>query len=333
MKLEKKIVLRCDGGVQIGWGHIMRCLHLSQWLKGKHKLYYVINQDAAISEFIKKKGFPVFEISERQDEAKYEEKVLNTILALEPHMVINDICNTTSTYMQTFKSKNIKMVNFDDTSNNAKMAQVVVDANRKEKEGKCFGPSFIVLSSLYAKLSKKVRTIRKKVRTIVVTLGGSDPNNLTEKTLRALEKKVPKHIEIQVILGSSYQFKQCLEKWTYVENIVFFENVNDVSVFLLNADIAVVGGGITMYESLCVGTPTVVLSQNKAQAKNARRMERKSTVINLGDGGKISEKKIIRKVTALIDSFDERKKLSSRAKQAIDGKGIFRVLEQIDLCL
>ena len=132
---EKKIVLRCNGGYHIGWGHIVRCLSMAQWLVGKYKVYFVINQNTEICEFLKKEGFTVFEVSEKGEHGKVEEKIINTVLSLEPQMVINDIRATTQEYMQTLKGRNVKMVNFDDTSNNVKMAQIAVDANRKEKEG------------------------------------------------------------------------------------------------------------------------------------------------------------------------------------------------------
>ena len=331
--VDKKIVFQCHGGHHIGWGHVMRCLNLAQWLKGKYKVYFVINQDAEICEFIRGKGFPVFEVGERKNEKKSEEKIINTVLSLEPHLVINDVRDTTQEYMQTLKMKNIKIINFDDTSNNVKMANAFIDANKKEKNGKCFGPSFIVLSSMYSKIVKKKRKIHKKVRTILVSLGGSDPQYLTDKTMRSFEGKITEPIEIKIIIGPSFHHKDRLEKWGRLNNVSFVKEYDDLSTLLLNADIAVVNGGITMFESLCVGTPTVVIAQNKPQAKNARRMERRGAVINLGEGTKISDKKIARKVNALINSFTLRDRLSHKAKKEIDGKGIFRVLEQVELLL
>ena len=85
-----------------------------------------------------------------------------------------------------------------------------------------------------------------------------------------------------------------------------------------------------MFEALCLGVPTVVIAENKAQSKNARKMEKKGAVVYLGVGNKISVKKIMRKVTSLVDDFDHRDKLSNAGKETIDGKGIFRALEQIE---
>ena len=121
-------------------------------------------------------------------------------------------------------------------------------------------------------------------------------NNLSEKTLRAFEGKIPENVEICVVVGSSYAQPERLEKWSRLGNVYFLHDIKDLSPLFLSADIAVVSGGITMCESVCLGTPTVVIAQNKGQAKNARRMERKGAVINLGEGTKISDKKIMRKV-------------------------------------
>jgi len=333
MSKDKKIVFRCYGGPTIGWGHVMRCLHVAQWLQGKYKIYFVINQNAEICEYLRTKNITVFEIGEKGTDEKHEEKTLNTVLSLEPHMVINDIHETSLTYMQALKSKNIKIVNFDDTGPGAKLAHVAIDAHRKEKEGKCFGTAYIVLSSLFHKVGKKVRPVHKRVKTIVASFGGSDPAHITLKTLRALAPKLPPAIGLYTIIGKSVEHTESFEEWKRFNNILCVEDCDDLSVPLTHADIAIVSGGITMYESLCLGVPTVVIAQNKAQAKNARRMEKKGAVIYLGEGSKISEKKIMRKVLALIDASTQRERLAARGRKEIDGKGIFRILEQIELWL
>jgi UDP-2,4-diacetamido-2,4,6-trideoxy-beta-L-altropyranose hydrolase len=329
----KKIVFRCNGDSQIGWGHVKRCLNLAQWLRGKYKIYFVINQDPLVCEHIKEKGFPVFEISEKGADEKVNEKIVNTILGFEPHIVVNDIHDTTYEYMHSLKTHNVKCVNFDDMSKNTKMAHVVVDANRKEKEGKCFGPAYIVLSSIYPKLAKKSRKVHQKVKTILFSFGGSDPSNLTEKALRSLEDRIPPNIELLVTVGPSFQNKAQLEKWGEKYNVVLLPDVGELAHLLLDVDMAIVSGGTTMYESLSLGTPTVVMAQNKAEAKNARRMEKKGAVMYLGEGPKISDKKIMRKVNALINDHPMREKISAKAKATIDGKGLFRILEQIELCM
>lgn len=329
----KKIVFRCNANAQIGWGHVKRCLNLAQWLRGKYKIYFVINQEELVSAHIKAKGFSVFEISEKGDDEKFNEKVINTILGFEPHIVVSDIHDTTYEYMHALKTHNIKCVNFDDMSKNIKMAQVAVDANRKEKEGKCFGPSYIVLSSVYSKLAKKSRKLHQKVKTILFSFGGSDPSGLTEKALRSLEGRIPPAIEWLVTVGPSFQNKQQLEKWGEKYNVVLLPDVSELATLLLDVDLAIVSGGTTMYESLALGTPTVVMAQNKAEAKNARRMEKKGAVVYLGEGNKISDKKIMRKVNALIGDASMRQKISAHAKETIDGKGLFRILEQIELCM
>jgi spore coat polysaccharide biosynthesis predicted glycosyltransferase SpsG len=213
------------------------------------------------------------------------------------------------------------------------MAHVVVDANRKEKEGKCFGSLYIVLSAIYPKLAKKSRKLHKKVKTVLLSFGGSDPSNLTEKTLRSLDERITPNIELLVTVGPSFKNKDAIEKWGEKYNVVLLHDVDDLSPLLLDVDIAIVSGGTTMYEALSLGTPTVVIAQNKPEAKNARRMEKKGAVLYLGEGKKISDKKIMRKVNTLINDQKLRESLSAKAKATIDGKGIFRILEQIELCM
>ncbi len=330
----KKIVFRCDGNSEIGWGHVIRCVNLALWLHGKYKVYFVIKQDERVKKYISSFGFSVFEVVDKGNEEKFNEKVLNTILGFEPHVVVNDILDTKEKYMQELKNHKIKMVNIDDTSKNVKYTNAYIDANRKEKEGKCFGPKYIVISSIYHKLAKKKRKIRKNVKSILISYGGSDPLNLTDKTLSALIGKIDSRIELQVVLGPAYERKnELVEKRDKKWNIVFLDNPKTLAYLLRNVDIAVTGGGVTMFEAMALKTPTVVVAQNKGQAKNARKMEKREGILYLGEGDKISDKKITRKVFSLINDFDMREKLSENAGQIVDGAGIFRVLEQIEFCM
>ena len=327
---EKKIVFRCIGGKDVGWGHVMRCLNLAHWLEAKFKIYFVIDQDDDVCAFIKERGFTVFEVAKKGTTEKSNEVVINTIIGLEPFIVVNDMLDTTAEYMQALKNKKYKIVNFDDTSTSAKLAHVLIDANKKEKEGKFLGPKYIVLNSVYSKEHKKKKATHKRVKHILISFGGTDPENLTLKTLQAINEKIPENVEIDVILGPSYKKEETLSPWAESEQVKFITDVDDLSSFLLNADVAVLSGGVTMFEALCLGVPTVVIAENKAQSKNARKMEKKGAVVYLGVGNKISVKKIMRKVTSLVDDFDHRDKLSNAGKETIDGKGIFRALEQIE---
>jgi len=330
---EKKIVFRCVGGPSIGWGHVVRSLNLAAWLKGKYKIYFVINQDPQVSSFIKHRGFPVFEIAERATDEKYTEKVINTVLSFEPHMVINDMQDSSPEYMQAIKSRNIKIVSFDDTSPSAKYAHVLIDANRKEKAGKMFGLQYIVLNSQYAKMSPKKRKIRKKVRSIVMSFGGSDPAGITEKAVAALADRLPQDIMLTVVQGPGYaRGGETLARWRERSNITVCTQVRALGSLFLEADIAIVSGGLTMCEALALGTPTLVIGQNKAQAKNARRMERCGAIDYLGEGDRVSQKKISRKVETLIQTVAARQALSDKSRKVVDARGIFRVLEQIELC-
>lgn len=330
MRDKRKVVFRCIGGKDVGWGHVLRCLNLAQWLHAKYKTFFVIDQDEDVAAFIKEKGFTVFEVAYKGKDEKFEQALLNTIIGLEPYLVVNDMLDTTPEYMQALKAKKYKIVNIDDTSTSAKFANVLIDANKKEKEKKCLGPKFMVLNSLYAKLHKKKSRTHKVVKNVLISFGGSDPDNLTLKTLQSLEDVFPEKVDVNVILGPSYKKEDTLSEFMADDSFSFHTEVDGLSDFISAADLAIVGGGITMFECLCLGTPSIVIAENKAQAKNARRMVKYEAVEYLGVGGKISVKKIMRKVTALVDDADERERLASAGRNAIDGKGIFRVLEEIE---
>ena len=93
-----------------------------------------------------------------------------------------------------------------------------------------------------------------------------------------------------------------------------------------NSDIAIISGGVSVYEVAAVGTPAIVICQNKHEDTNA--FEDYGFVIKLGLENQ-TEQIIKEKIEELIDEYELRKQLSKRSKELVDGNGAERVANLI----
>ena len=325
-----RILFRCDASTDIGYGHLKRCLNLALWLRGKFDISFCIRRTKEAQEVLKGLDFDIHYLKKDATAEMALDKMRSLCARINPKVVINDIKDTTTDYMQMLKVAKIRVVNFDDLGEGAELADAVIDANRRENKKKLFGPKYVVLHSNYAKARNKNRSIHKRIKNIVISIGGADPFGITQKLLECFEEIDGKY-NCVVVLGPLFKNPHHLQqKWKNHEHIYFIQDLDTVIKPLLWADCAITNGGITMFESLCLGTPTLIVSQNADEVKNVKRLERKEALLEISLGTKLSTNKVNKRLKKISENYDYRVQLSTNGKNIVDGRGIFRSLAVIE---
>ena len=98
---------------------------------------------------------------------------------------------------------------------------------------------------------------------------------------------------------------------------------------MFESDLIIAGGGMTLYELACVGTPAIVLCQTEYQLLEANHFAKEDVIINLGSEKDITKKMIAHNVMLLFNDNKKRKQMSIAGKRLIDGKGVERVTKEI----
>ena len=113
------------------------------------------------------------------------------------------------------------------------------------------------------------------------------------------------------------------------EGVRFVFNPTELVPLIVEADLAICSGGITLAEMAALGTPAVAVTQNYYQHFAASEFHRRGTCIHLGYGKDVTEEKIKNTVRRLITSYDLRKEMSHKGRKLVDGKGAIRVVKEI----
>jgi spore coat polysaccharide biosynthesis predicted glycosyltransferase SpsG/CMP-N-acetylneuraminic acid synthetase len=300
---RKRILIRVDGYNKIGLGHIYRTLALATQLID-HELLFVTKKEYDLGiRLIKENNFQLKTIDREGD--------LERIIAeFNPYIVINDILDTNSEYIGFLKDKDIFIVNFEDLGEGAKKADLVINALYRRKnflENHYWGKDYYILREEFHLVGKK--EITKDVKNILISYGGTDPNNYTEKVLDILENLKIQDLKVNAILGLGYKnvekLKQKAKNYSFEVNVK--QHINHISKYMHEADIALTAAGRTVYELASMGVPTIVLVENERGLLHTFASE-ENGIINVGLGTKIPDKEIKNALIRLIDDYELRKR-------------------------
>jgi spore coat polysaccharide biosynthesis predicted glycosyltransferase SpsG len=175
--------------------------------------------------------------------------------------------------------------------------------------------------------------VKSDVKEILVIFGGSDPNNLTKRTLRSIEKLDLINVKISVILGLGYN--QHEELLRYVDElrkkgfkISINKNIKIMAKHILNSDIAITSNGRTVYEISSMGVPCISISQNEREMRHLFSHICKG-IKNLGIESNVTEDDIASAITELMEDYNLRKQMSKSMAEFNLRKGTDRVIRLI----
>lgn len=316
---RKTILFVVTGHKEVGLGHVYRSLILANSILN-HKIVFLLDKDSQLGfEKIKANNYEVY----LQD----QNNILENIQHIKPDVIINDILDTSREYVKALRNFNIKVINFEDLGRGAREANLVINALYPEEEvleNHYFGSDYFCARDEF--IMSKVKKIKKEVKTVLLTFGGTDSNNLTYKTLNNIYLFCQEYnIHIIVILGLGYDQIELLKKF---KDITIYENVKNISDYMLEADLIFTSAGRTVYEIACIGTPTIVLAQNKRELTHFFASPQNG-FINLGLGVDVVDAKIFDNFKRLINNYQERCHMKNLMLSRTVKKGKFTVINMI----
>jgi spore coat polysaccharide biosynthesis predicted glycosyltransferase SpsG len=158
-------------------------------------------------------------------------------------------------------------------------------------------------------------------------MGATDPKNLTVPLTSFLLQE--KHdLKLTVLIGHNANITPELNKLSNQFQLLnILGPVSNMAQILWEHDAVVCSGGVTLHEAMAVGTPAFVVNQVAHQQTKARFVEKSGAAINLGIGTQYDGKKLRE---ALGFKKPKLESMSLKAKQLIDGQGVFRVIDAMN---
>jgi len=356
-----RIIFRADASVDLGIGHVMRCLTLASELAERGATISFICQDLPgnLCSHIDAQGYvahcfsagekdryPLDKAWQSQSndqellDAKESLKILQAVVQPVDWLIVDHyhLSATWETQLRPFVKK---LMVIDDLANRKHDCDILLDQNVynnfetryenliPESCIKLLGPSFLLIGLQFNKRAHAEREHNKNIKNVLITMGGSDVLNVTLWTLTCvLEAKIPRQIDITIVTGSAYkhssQLKEIIQS-SHLNKITYFHDINTMADLMRETDLAITAGGFTVYELLASEVSSLVIAANDSQVPAMAELNNLGAIEFIGKFHEHLSERFKEKVLTLINDFEKRKSIARVGRELIDNRGLERV--------
>jgi UDP-2,4-diacetamido-2,4,6-trideoxy-beta-L-altropyranose hydrolase len=176
------------------------------------------------------------------------------------------------------------------------------------------GPDYMILDPAIRDVrSASVRPARRRV---LLAMGGGSSAAHAHRLAHAIEETAT-GVEVVVAAG-----------FTAARGAVFHGLAHE----LAQSTLAVVAGGVTLYEACALGVPAIAVALSPRQHVTVRAIAKHGAAVDAGRlaSGQLKvasgfSRKIARRVAHLLTDAPARRQMSRAGKRLVDGRGAFRV--------
>ncbi len=361
-----KIVFRADASIDIGSGHVMRCLTLADALRDQgHEILFLCREfEGHLIVAIKGRGhsvaiLPISDDRPQLDDldenlpvhlkwlgARTQDDAAESISALSswgrPDWLIVDHYAIDFRWERTLRNMARHVLVIDDLADRKHDCEVLLDQNLQSRPDRysgllpnacrrLLGPGYALLRPEFAELRKGSIRRDGNLRNILVSLGGSDSGNVTSLVIDALLQSVVRDsCHIVLVVGESNPHKAVIDRQCrLLPDSEMLVQTPHMARLMAAADLMIGAGGGAMWERCCLGLPAIVLCLAANQRENAMMAKRKR--IGLALENPVGDD--ITVLSKLLDRLTVHPKLmlglAKNAAAVTDGRGCQRVLEEM----
>lgn len=337
--LGKRILIRVDGSHSIGMGHIYRMKTLALALQqAGSQVAFLTKIDEVANNLLNTAGIAsyVFQTD------SYSSVLRKAIDEQKPHLIIQDILETTSELMRLLKDTSpAKIVNLDDVGAGLVMADVAINSivfhwgkyKKDDCQAQVFeGPQYMILQPEVSRYINSVPKIPDEIQNILLAFGGTDTHYVTERVLPAIDN-IEKKLSIKINLGPGSHLSPVLKEAVQksIHQIDLMHSIPSLLKEFSQADLVICGGGNILYELAALGIPSVSIATEKHEILNTNYWSGIGTTISLGWEKTLTYAKISETVGSLLANKEQRREMSKLGKETVDDMGLVRVVKIIKM--
>ncbi|MFC2017465.1 PseG/SpsG family protein [Chloroflexota bacterium] len=326
------IVFWTEAGQGIGIGHLCRSIVIAkEFRKFGQQTSFIVNDDPAAKDRVSAQGFP-FEL------CKLDGKELPSIIGKAPKIVIFDTKRDISALIQIIKPLGHKTILLDNVSPARLRADVVIypsahfvnDLNWPGFAGRVYGGAqYVPVDETYLKAKEKCRMLKHQPPYhILVTMGGSDPRQLTYQIVSSL-RCLSQPIDIKVVIGPAFTPNPRLEVMEQENEprLTFIRDQNNLSSLMADSHVAITAVGTTLYELITVGVPAIVIANYTEDHRDMELYKKLGMNLLLGFYQDITSLQIQKAVSLFVQDATTWQNMRDKGWQTIDGHGARRIVE------
>ena len=359
-----KVLLRADASLQIGTGHVMRCLTLAEELRrrGASCRFASRVHGGHHNDAIRGRGFEVVDLPVTPDAAP-----TSVVTAHDDWLGSNwrtDARQTAAAWRDTgadwlvvdhyaleagweraLRANAPRLLAIDDLADRAHDCDVLLDQNLGRQVADyaghvgagcevLAGPRFALLRPEFAALraSSLQRRREPALDRLLVTMGGVDAANATGAVLDALRGcRLPASLEVIVVMGSrapalaAVRESAARQPWHTEVRV----DVSDMAALMRDSDLVIGAAGSTAWERCCLGLPSiaVALAFNQRAILRALQQAGAALALDFEEHAGPQFNAALAAAVAAAAKPRQLKSLGAHAAVLVDGLGVERVAD------
>lgn len=341
-----QVLIRSDASITIGSGHLMRCLTLADQLRenGYKVIFLCAEVPGAMFELIETRG--------------YDCKILSPSVVHDSNIDAIECISFTKEYAHgivdwvivdhyqlDFKWEEMlrpfcrHLMVLDDIADRPHTCDLLLDQNYNnqaryknlvpENCKQLLGPKYALLRPEYSSYRDSAILRNRPLQRVFIFFGGSDPDDLTGMALLSLSSQELAYLKVDIVIGANYSHKNELKKLATLRgNTSIYGPRTHLADLMASADIGVGAGGVTNWERMTVGLPSIVIALSDNQIPISKQLHLIGAIRYIGKSEHVTEAYLR---NALLDEVSNEKYMDQivPAMGMCDGNGVERVLQNI----
>ena len=257
---QPKVFIRVDGGLEIGLGHLVRCLALGHMIKKEFDVHFFLKEvpEKFTDQFLSG-GFQFTVINAEEDFLKASE---------EAEIIVLDLLKREPFVQEEFKNRGPKVVVVDDLHSGTFSADLIInhapgivasDYNAAYNTEFALGLEFALLRPRFLKEASSKIERSSNLEQLFICFGGSDNLDLTRRSLEIAIAN-PFFKSINVVVGNAYSRLEDLKALSSShDNVRIHHNIDEEEMIAAMKDsgLAIVPASGILLEVLTIGLSAI----------------------------------------------------------------------------
>lgn len=360
----KHIVFRTDASLDIGTGHVMRCLTLAEALRERSMTCRFVCRahDGNLIDLIRQHGFATYTlpISDHQttsDKAMAEylpgnatwfdvdwatdaEQTRIGIGETTVDWLIVDHYTLDACWERSLRPTCHHLMVIDDLADRPHDCDIILDQNLGRITADytdlvpvcctiLTGPQFALLRPEFALLRpySLMRRATPQIKQILISMGGVDKDNATGRVMEAL-KNCPLPLDCRMMVMMGLHAPWLAEVRNKAAQMPWTTEVlvsePDIAKLMADSDLAIGAAGTSAWERCCLGLPTLTLILADNQRAGAKALYAIGAISLLEEQHQVSER--LDEKIKIMSNRQSLQKMQQACTSVTDGKGVTRLL-------
>ncbi len=354
-----KVFIRADASLEIGSGHVMRCLALAGALRDRGAEVGFICRALAgnMCARIAAAGFALLELpsvvapapatalppharwlgTDWASDARQSARALGDLPPAD--WLVVDHYALDARWESAMRHAAARIMVLDDLADRAHDCDLLLDQNFYRDERRyaalipshcrqTLGPAYALLRPEFAAARRQIRERTGRVARILVFFGASDLGDATLKAMRGLALLARQEIRVDVVVGVNHPNRAALRNFSAAKPQFFCHDyVSDMAALMAAADLYVGAAGTTTWERCCLGLPSLVIPVAANQDVAIRDLAQAGAIRVLRASGELSAANIGSAIQDMLDSPTELAALGRISMALVDGLGTQRIVD------